>query len=172
PGRFFRWAPGREEGRRDAYYITCTDVIKDAATGEIVEVHCTYDPASQGGSAPDGRRVRGTLHWVSEAHSLKAEVRQYSHLFDQADPENDRDGGDFTQHLNPDSLEVLTSCRVEPSLLNAAAGAQYQFERQGYFCVDSVDSSPQHLVFNRTVPLRDSWSRIEQSQGGGNAQPG
>lgn len=172
PGRFFRLSPGREVRLRYAYYITCTDVIKDAATGEIVEVHCTYDPASQGGSAPDGRRVRGTLHWVSEAHSLKAEVRQYSHLFDQADPENDRDGGDFTQHLNPDSLEVLTSCRVEPSLLNAAAGAQYQFERQGYFCVDSVDSSPQHLVFNRTVPLRDSWSRIEQSQGGGNAQPG
>ncbi|MCH8898405.1 MAG: glutamine--tRNA ligase/YqeY domain fusion protein [Chloroflexi bacterium] len=172
PGRFFRLSPGREVRLRYAYYITCTDVIKDAATGEIVEVHCTYDPASQGGSAPDGRRVRGTLHWVSEAHSLKAEVRQYSHLFDQADPENDRDGGDFTQHLNPDSLEVLTSCRVEPSLLNAAAGAQYQFERQGYFCVDSVDSSPQHLVFNRTVPLRDSWSRIERSQGGGNAQPG
>ena len=172
PGRFFRLSPGREVRLRYAYYITCTDVIKDAATGEIVEVHCTYDPASQGGSAPDGRRVRGTLHWVSEAHSLKAEVRQYSHLFDQADPENDRDGGDFTQHLNPDSLEVLTTCRVEPSLLNAAAGAQYQFERQGYFCVDSVDSSPQHLVFNRTVPLRDSWSRIEQSQGGGNAQPG
>ena len=172
PGRFFRLSPGREVRLRYAYYITCTDVIKDAATGEIVEVHCTYDPASQGGSAPDGRRVRGTLHWVSEAHSLKAEVRQYSHLFDQADPENDRDGGDFTQHLNPDSLEVLTSCRVEPSLLNAAAGAQYQFERQGYFCVDSVDSSPEHLVFNRTVPLRDSWSRIEQSQGGGNAQPG
>ena len=172
PGRFFRLSPGREVRLRYAYYITCTDVIKDAATGEIVEVHCTYDPASQGGSAPDGRRVRGTLHWVSEAHSLKAEVRQYSHLFDQADPENDRDGGDFTQHLNPDSLEVLTSCRVEPSLLNAAAGAQYQFERQGYFCVDSVDSRPEHLVFNRTVPLRDSWSRIEQSQGGGNAQPG
>ena len=172
PGRFFRLSPGREVRLRYAYYITCTDVIKDAATGEIVEVHCTYDPASHGGSAPDGRRVRGTLHWVSETHSLKAEVRQYSHLFDQADPENDRDGGDFTQHLNPDSLEVLTSCRVEPSLLNAAAGAQYQFERQGYFCVDSVDSSPQHLVFNRTVPLRDSWSRIEQSQGGGNAQPG
>jgi glutaminyl-tRNA synthetase len=164
PSRFYRLAPGREVRLRYAYYITCVDVVKDKKTGEIVELHCTYDPESRGGSAPDGRRVRGTLHWVSAPHSLEAQVRLYDHLFLKADPEDDADGGDFRAHLNPNSLEVLTSCRVEPGLAGAAPGSRYQFERQGYFCVDTVDSKEGSLVFNRTVPLRDSWARIEQGQ--------
>jgi glutaminyl-tRNA synthetase len=164
PSRFFRLAPGREVRLRYAYYITCVDVIKDPATGEVIELHCTYDPDSRGGSSPDGRRVRGTLHWVSAAHSVGAEVRLYNPLFLQADPDDDSDGLDFKAHLNPDSLETLTSCRVEPGLAAAAPGASYQFERQGYFCVGAVDSREGRLVFNRTVALRDSWARIEQGQ--------
>lgn len=166
PGRFFRLAPGREVRLRYAYYITCVDVIKDEATGEILELHCTYDPESRGGSSPDGRRVRGTLHWVSASHSVAAEVRLYDHLFLKSDPDDDSDGTEFTDHLNPDSLETLTDCRVEPSLSAAAPGSILQFERQGYFCVDAVDSKPDHLVFNRTVSLRDSWVKIAQNQGG------
>jgi glutaminyl-tRNA synthetase len=164
PSRFYRLAPGREVRLRYAYYITCVDVVKDEKTGEIVELHCTYDPESRGGSAPDGRRVRGTLHWVSAPHSHQAQVRLYDHLFLKADPDDDADGGDFRTHLNPNSLEVLTSCRVEPGLAGAMPGSRYQFERQGYFCVDTVDSNEDFLVFNRTAPLRDSWARIEQSQ--------
>lgn len=164
PGRFYRLAPGREVRLRYAYYITCVDVVKDEKTGEIVELYCTYDPESRGGSAPDGRRVRGTLHWVSAPHSRQAQVRLYDHLFLKADPDDDADGGDFRSHLNPSSLEVLTSCRVEPGLAGAVPGSRYQFERQGYFCVDLVDSSEGSLVFNRTVPLRDSWAKIEQGQ--------
>ncbi|MDA0733775.1 MAG: glutamine--tRNA ligase/YqeY domain fusion protein [Chloroflexi bacterium] len=166
PSRFFRLAPGREVRLRSAYYITCVDVIKDEATGEIVELHCTYDPESRGGSSPDGRRVRGTLHWVSASHAVAAEVRQYDHLFSKSDPDDDSDGNEFTDNLNPDSLETLTDCRVEPSLLEAAPGSIFQFERQGYFCVDAVDSKPGHLVFNRTVSLRDSWAKIAQNQAG------
>jgi glutaminyl-tRNA synthetase len=164
PSRFYRLAPGREVRLRYAYYITCVDVVKDEKTGEIVELHCTYDPESRGGSAPDGRRVRGTLHWVSAPHSHQAQVRLYDHLFLKADPDDDADGGDFRTHLNPNSLEVLTSCRVEPGLAGAMPGSRYQFERQGYFCVDTADSNEDFLVFNRTAPLRDSWARIEQSQ--------
>lgn len=169
PSRFFRLAPGREVRLRSAYYITCVDVIKDEATGEILELHCTYDPESRGGSSPDGRRVRGTLQWVSASHAVAAEVRQYDHLFSKSDPDDDSDGNEFTDNLNPDSLETLTDCRVEPSLLEAAPGSIFQFERQGYFCVDAVDSKPGHLVFNRTVSLRDSWAKIAQNQAGAKA---
>jgi glutaminyl-tRNA synthetase len=164
PGRFFRLAPGREVRLRYAYYITCVDVIKNDS-GEIVELHCTYDPESKGGSSPDGRRVRGTLHWVSASHAVAAEVRLYENLFLKADPDDDSDGTEFTDNLNPDSLETLTNCWVEPGLLAASPGSIFQFERQGYFCVDSVDSKPEHLVFNRTVSLRDSWAKIAQNQG-------
>ncbi|HSF32727.1 MAG TPA: glutamine--tRNA ligase/YqeY domain fusion protein [Candidatus Tectomicrobia bacterium] len=167
PKQFFRLAPGREVRLRYAYFITCTGVVKDERTGEVVELHCTYDPATRGGDAPDGRKVRATLHWVSAAHALEAEVRLYEHLFAKADPSDDQAGGDFTDHLNPQSLEVLTSCRVEPSLAGAAPGDRYQFERLGYFCVDTVDAAPGALVFNRTVTLRDIWARIEQAQQSG-----
>ncbi|HEU0020711.1 MAG TPA: glutamine--tRNA ligase/YqeY domain fusion protein [Dehalococcoidia bacterium] len=171
PGRFFRLAPGREVRLRYAYYITCVEAIKDQATGEIVELRCTYDPESRGGSTPDGRRVRGTLHWVSASHSVAAEVRLYDHLFLKADPDGDRDGVEFTDNLNPGSLEILTNCRAEPGLSEAAPGSIFQFERQGYFCVDAVDSKPERLVFNRTVSLRDSWARIAQNQAGARSFP-
>ena len=162
PRKFFRLAPGREVRLRYAYYITCVDVIKDEKTGEVIELHCTYDPETRGGWAPDGRKVKGTLHWVSAAHSQEAEVRLYDRLFVKSNPmEGD---ADFKTHLNPNSLETLTSCRVEPSLAGAAPGSRYQFERQGYFYVDPVDSSPEKLVFNRTVALRDSWAKIEKAQ--------
>ena len=163
PGKFFRLAPGREVRLYHAYYITCVGVIKDESTGEIVELHCTYDPNTRGGSSKDGRKVKGTLHWVSAAHCLEAEVRLYDHLFVKDHPEDDIDGADFKFYLNPDSLETLTSCRVESSLGDAAPGSRYQFLRQGYYCVDSVESSQDRLVFNRTVSLRDSWAKIEKS---------
>ena len=162
PRRFFRLAPGREVRLRYACYITCTDVVKDE-NGEVVELHCTYDTESRGGSSPDGRRVQATLHWVSEEHAVDAEVHLYNHLFESADPSGGEGKGDFISGLNPESLVTLTSCKVEPSLADAEPGARYQFERQGYFCVDAVDSAPGHLVFNRTVSLRDSWARIEQA---------
>jgi glutaminyl-tRNA synthetase len=162
PKKWFRLAPGREVRLRYAYFITCVDVVKDEK-GEVVELHCTYDPATRGGDSPDGRKVRGTLHWVSAAHSLKAEVRLYDHLFTKPDPYDVADGSDFTANLNPDSLETLTSCRVEPGLAGALPGSRYQFERQGYFCVDP-DSSAGTLVFNRTVSLRDTWAKIEAAQ--------
>ncbi len=164
PRRWFRLAPGREVRLRYAYYITCVGVVKDEQTGEVVELHCTYDPETRGGWAPDGRKVRGTLHWVSAAHALKAEVRLYDRLFAVANPLGEEDGADFTAYLNPNSLETVTSCRVEPSLAGAAPGSRYQFERKGYFCVDAVDSSAGALVFNRTISLRDSWAKIEKAQ--------
>jgi glutaminyl-tRNA synthetase len=148
---------------RYACYITCVDVVKDE-NGEVVEVHCTYDPESRGGSSPDGRRVQGTLHWVSAAHAVDAEVRLYDRLFLSANPNDVPEGSNFIDNLNPDSLEALASCKLEPSLAGAAPGSRYQFERLGYFCADPVDSSQGNLVFNRTVPLRDSWARIEQAQ--------
>ena len=164
PQRFYRLSPGREVRLRYACYITCTDVVKDEKTGEVVELHCTYDPESLGGSSPDGRRVQATLHWVSEAHAVEAEVRLYEHLFTSDDPSShELDGDDDSNGLNPDSLTVLASCKLEPSLAGATSGNRYQFERQGYFCVDSVDSTDEKLVFNRTVSLRDSWARIEQA---------
>jgi len=162
PPKFFRLAPGREVRLRYAYFITCTDVVKNE-NGEIVELHCTYDPATRGGDSPDGRKVRGTLHWVSAAHALKAEVRLYNHLFTVPDPSEEKDGSDWKSYLNPDSLEILISSRVEPGLAKAKPGEIYQFERQGYFCVDP-DSSPDKLVFNRTVSLRDTWAKIEKAQ--------
>jgi glutaminyl-tRNA synthetase len=162
PRKFFRLAPGREVRLRYAYFITCVDVVKDEQTGEVVELHCTYDPATRGGSAPDGRKVKGTLHWVSAAHALEAEVRLYDRLFAGEDPEDVEEGQDFTANLNPNSLEVLADSRVEPSLEGAAPGSRYQFERQGYFCVDP-DSADGKLVFNRTVSLRDSWAKIEKT---------
>ena len=164
PKKFFRLAPGREVRLRYAYYITCVGVVRDEKTGEVIELHCTYDPKTRGGDSPDGRKVKATLHWVSADHSLKAEVRLYDHLFIKENPGEEKDAGDYKSYLNPDSLHRLTSCRVEPSLAGAAPGSRYQFERQGYFCVDSVDSSDDILVFNRTVSLRDSWAKIEKTQ--------
>jgi len=163
PKKYFRLAPGREVRLRYAYYIKCVGVIKDEQTGEIVELRCTYDPETRGGGSPDGRKVKATLHWVSAAHSLRAEVRLYDHLFLKANPDEVKDGGDFRANLNPNSLEILTSCRVEPSLANAAPGSRFQFERQGYFCVDTEDSCDKALVFNRTVTLRDTWAKIQKT---------
>ena len=161
PKKFYRLAPGREVRLRYAYFLKCVDVVKDEKTGEVVELRCTYDPATKGGSSPDGRKVKATIHWVSAANSLQAEVRLYDRLFVKENPEEG--GADFRDALNPDSLVTLTSCRVEPSLKGAEPGSRLQFERQGYFCVDSVDSSPQAPVFNRTVTLRDSWAKIEKA---------
>ncbi len=163
PKEFFRLAPGREVRLRYAYLVTCTSVVKDAA-GEIVELHCTYDPATRGGNTPDGRKVKGTIHWVSAPRSLPAEVRLYDHLFTQPDPGDVPAGGDYRDNLNPKSLEILSGCRVEPSLAGTAPEGRYQFERQGYFCVDMIDSRPDHLVFNRTVSLKDTWAKIEKGQ--------
>ena len=158
PKKFFRLAPGREVRLRYAYLITCTDVVKDDA-GEIVELRCTYDPETRGGTPPDGRRVRGTLHWVSAEHALDAEVRLYDRLFSRERPDDVAEGQDFTASLNPDSLEILESAKLEPSVAGAAPGTRYQFERQGYFVVDA-DASADKLVFNRTVSLKDAWARI------------
>ena len=160
PKKFFRLAPGREIRLRYAYFITCTQVIKDE-NGHVIELRCTYDPETKGGSAPDGRKVKGTIHWVSAKHYLDAEVRLYDRLFSVSNPGRD---GDFKKDINTDSLQVLTHCKVEPSLKNTDPNVTVQFERKGYFCIDLVDSSPDHLIFNRTVPLRDSWKKIEKSQ--------
>jgi glutaminyl-tRNA synthetase len=162
PKKFFRLAPGREIRLRYAFFIKCVNVVKDEKTGEVIELHCTYDPETRGGWAPDGRKVKATLHWVSADHSLPAEVRLYDHLFSDPNPMDEKHGGDFLAVLNPNSLERLTSCRVEPSLAGAAPGNRYQFERQGYFCVDSVDSKDGALVFNRTATLRDVWAKIKK----------
>jgi glutaminyl-tRNA synthetase len=167
PRNYFRLSPGREIRLKDAYYVTCVDVIKDQGTGEVVELHCTYDPETQGGRSEDGRRVKGTSHWVSEAHSVEAEVRLYDHLLMKEDPGDEENGAGYKDYLNPNSLETLTGCRVEPSLAAGRPGSFYQFLRQGYFCVDSADSAPGALVFNRTVPLRDSWAKIEKARGKG-----
>ena len=163
PKNFFRLAPGREVRLRYAYFITCVDVLKDEQSGDVVELHCTYDPATRGGNSPDGRKVKSTLHWVSAGHALEAEVRLYDHLFIKEDPTDAEDRADFKAYLNPNSLEILSSCRVEPSLAGAPIGSRYQFERQGYFCIDP-DSSAGKIVFNQTVPLRDTWSKIEKHE--------
>ncbi len=160
PRKFFRLAPGKEVRLRFGYFIKCVNFVRDPETGKVAEVHCTYDPETRSGFAPDGRKVDATLHWVSADHSVPAEVRLYDRLFQVADPTGD--GDDLTKSLNPKSLEILNSCRVEPSLAGAAPGSTYQFERLGYFHVDSQDSSAQKLVFNRVVPLRDSWARISE----------
>jgi len=158
PKKFFRLAPGSEVRLRYAYFVTCTDVVKDAR-GEIVEIRCTHDPATRGGAAPDGRKVKGTIHWVSEQHAIDAEVRLYDHLFSKPDPDDVEEGQDWVSNLNPDSLEILTGCKLEPSLATAQAGDGFQFERVGYFCVDP-DSTSAGAVFNRTVTLRDTWAKI------------
>jgi glutaminyl-tRNA synthetase len=162
PKKFFRLAPGREIRLKHAYYIKCEKVVKDKKTGEIIELHCTYDPKSRGGWTNDGRKVRGTSHWVSAAHALPAEVRLYTHLFIKTDTGEVEDGKDFKDYINPESLEILRDCLVEPSLKDVEVGTKYQFLRQGYFCVDA-DSSKDKLVFNRTVTLRDTWARIQRS---------
>ncbi|MCK9297276.1 MAG: glutamine--tRNA ligase/YqeY domain fusion protein [Desulfobulbaceae bacterium] len=160
--KFFRLAPGREVRLRAAYLITCDRVVKDEQSGEIIELHCNYDPASRGGSAPDGRKVKGTLHWVSARHSIPAEVRLYDRLFNMENPEADKETS-FMSHLNPDSLLTLAGCRLEPGLAAASENDRYQFERLGYFCLDCLDSTPARPVFNRTVTLRDSWEKIEKN---------
>jgi glutaminyl-tRNA synthetase len=160
PKQYFRLAPGREVRLRYGYFITCTGVVKDAA-GNVVELRCTYDPATRGGNAPDGRKVKSTIHWVSARHAVNAEVRLYDTLFSVEDPDEAPEGQDFTANLNPNSLEVLKDCKLEPSLADARPGARFQFERLGYFCVDP-DSRPGAPVFNRTVTLRDTWAKIEQ----------
>jgi len=160
--KFYRLAPGREVRLRYAYFVTCTDVIK-GENGQIVELHCTYDPATRGGDAPDGRKVKSTLHWVSAEHALEAQVRLYDHLFTKENPDQTAEDEDFKSNLNPDSCQILTSCRIEPSLGNAKPLNRYQFERLGYFCVDP-DSSDAKLIFNRTVSLRDTWARIQKAQ--------
>ncbi|WP_447972042.1 glutamine--tRNA ligase/YqeY domain fusion protein [Nitrospira sp. Kam-Ns4a] len=166
PKKFFRLSPGQEVRLRYAYIIKCVGVVKDERSGEVVELRCTYDPETRSGAAGEGRKVKGTLHWVSAAHAVSAEVRLYESLFLTANPGDVAEGEDYTAALNPRSLERLTGCLVEPSLAGAASGSRYQFERQGYFCVDP-DSAGGTLVFNRTVPLRDSWAKIEKAQQAG-----
>ncbi len=161
PKKYFRLSPGQEVRLRWGYLVRCTSVVKDPATGEVAEVHCTYDPATRGGNTPDGRKVKGTIHWVSAAHAVAAEARLYEQLFDRPNPDDVPQGQDFKVGLNPNSLEAVR-CWVEPSLAAAKPGDRYQFERLGYFCADP-DSSDKLLVFNRTVTLRDTWAKIEKA---------
>ncbi len=160
PKGYYRLSPGREVRLRYGYLVTCTGVVKNEKD-EVIEVHCTYDPATRGGNTPDGRKVKSTIHWVSAAHAIDAEVRLYQTLFTKEDPNDTKDGEDFTVNLNPQSLEVRNSAKLEPSLKNAPAGSRYQFERLGYFCVD-LDSTPGKPVFNRTVALKDTWAKVEK----------
>ncbi|HMC73427.1 MAG TPA: glutamine--tRNA ligase, partial [Terriglobales bacterium] len=160
PKQYFRLSPGREVRLRYGYFITCTRVVKNEP-GEVVEVHCTYDPGTRGGNAPDGRKVKATIHWVSAAHAIDAEVRVYDNLFSKENPNDVPEGQDFTANLNPNSLEIISKAKLEPSLVGAASGTRYQFERLGYFCVDP-DSKPGALVFNRTLALKDTWAKIEK----------
>ena len=164
PKKFFRLAPGREVRLRYAYFITCQEAVKDAS-GKIVELRCTYDPATHGGDAPDGRKVKATLHWVSAEHAVPAEVRLYDHLFTKEDPMDAPEGQDFTVNLNSQSEQVVKGCFVEPSAAKALAGTHLQFERLGYFCVDK-DTLPSAPVFNRTVTLKDTWAKIQKREGG------
>lgn len=162
PKKFYRLAPGREVRLRYAYFIRCESVVKDPSTGNILELHCTYDPETRGGGAPDGRKVKATLHWVSAAHAITATVRLYDHLFTRPDPDGDKNGADFKSFINPASLETLTDCRIEPSLSQATPSSHYQFERLGYFFTDPVDSATGSPVFNRTVTLKDEWMKIRK----------
>ena len=162
PKKYFRLTPGREVRLRYAYYITCVNAVKDDQ-GNVVELHCTYDPQTRGGSSPEGRKVKSTIHWVSASHALDAEIRLYDHLFSKENPGEVDEGQDFKANLNPGSLEVLTSCKVEPSLADAKPGDRYQFERNGYSCVDP-DSTAEKLVFNRTVSLRDTWAKMQKKR--------
>jgi glutaminyl-tRNA synthetase len=160
PKKFYRLAPGKEVRLRYGYFIKCVSVVKHPNTGEVAEIHCTYDPETRSGFAPDGRKVDATIHWVSAVHSLPAEVRLYDRLFRVPNPL--AEGSDYMEHLNPKSLETINECRVEPSLAKATPGSWFQFERIGYFCVDPVDSSGKALVFNRTATLRDTWAKISE----------
>ena len=162
PKKFFRLAPGREVRLRYAYFITCTNVVKDA-NGEVIELRCTYDPATKGGNAPDGRKVKATMHWVSAPHAVAAEVRQYEHLFTVEAPGA---GGSYLDDLNPESFAVLKDCQLEPALANAPVGGTLQFERLGYYCADP-DGTPEHPIFNRTVGLRDTWAKVQRQQASG-----
>lgn len=159
PNKFFRLAPGREVRLKSAYFIKCENVVKDEKTGEVIELHCTYDPETKGGNAPDGRKVKGTIHWVSAAHAVDAEVRLYDHLFAVPNPDEVSEGGDYKANLNPNSLEVLRNCKLEPNLANTDPGSRFQFLRLGYFCIDSADSKEGAPVFNRIVGLKDSWAK-------------
>jgi glutaminyl-tRNA synthetase len=161
PPKYFRLSPGREVRLRGTYFLKCERVVKDERTGEVIEVHCTYDPTTRGGTAPDRRKVKATIHWVSAHHAVDAEVRLYDRLFTVADLHDAEEGRDWKSYLNPHSLEVLRGCKMEPGLAGAEPLAKYQFERLGYFCVDA-DTAPGRPVFNRTVPLRDTWARISR----------
>jgi glutaminyl-tRNA synthetase len=163
PPKYYRLSPGKEVRLRNAYFITAQSVVKDA-DGNIVEVHCTYDPLSRGGNSPDGRKVKSTIHWVSAAHAISAEVRLYDKLFTKPDPNDVEEGESFLSNLNPNSLEIVADGKFEPSLADAKPGDHFQFERVGYFCVD-LDSTAEKLVFNRTLPLKDSWAKIEKKAG-------
>jgi glutaminyl-tRNA synthetase len=163
PKKYFRLALGREVRLRYGYFIKCVDIIKDPATGEVVELHCTYDPATRGGYAPDGRKVQGTLHWVSNQNAINIEARIYDRLFTKSDLNDLDEGTGFLDYVNPNSLQVIEDCKAEASLASALPGMRFQFEREGYFVADP-DSSPQKLIFNRTVPLRDTWAKIEEAQ--------
>jgi glutaminyl-tRNA synthetase len=158
PPKYYRLSPGKEVRLRNAYFVTARSVVRDA-TGNVVEVHCTYDPASRGGNSPDGRKVKSTMHWVSAAHAISAEIRLFDKLFSKADPFDLEEGQDVLDNLNPNSLEILTDAKLEPSLANATLEDRFQFERVGYFCLDR-DTTPGKLVFNRTLPLKDSWAKI------------
>jgi len=164
PKKFFRLAPGREVRLRYAYFIRCDSVVKDKQTGQITELHCSYDPATRGGSAADGRKVKATLHWVSARHAIDAEVRLLEHLFTKENPMDVEEGKNFTDYINPNSLEILSGCKLEPSIGNAQPGDRYQFERMGYFCVDSKYTQPGRPVFNRTVTLKDTWAKIQKAE--------
>jgi len=163
PPKYFRLAPGREVRLRYGYIIRCVDFVKDSGSGKITEIHCTYDPETKGGYAPDGRKVQGTIHWVSALHALDAEIRLYDHLFTESNPNKVEEGKSFLDYLNPEALKVLDGCKVEPSLALTRPGETFQFERKGFFCVD-LDSTVDHLVFNQTVSLRDGWAKIEQKK--------
>jgi glutaminyl-tRNA synthetase len=163
PPKYYRLSPGKEVRLRNAYFVTAQSVVKDAASN-VVEVHCTYDPASRGGNSPDGRKVKSTMHWVSAAHAISAEIRLYSNLFAKPDPFDLEEGQDVLDNLNPNSVEVLTTAELEPSLAEAKLEDRYQFERVGYFCLDP-DTTADKLVFNRTLPLKDSWAKIEKKAG-------
>ncbi|MCD6250087.1 MAG: glutamine--tRNA ligase/YqeY domain fusion protein [candidate division Zixibacteria bacterium] len=168
--KFYRLSPGREVRLRYAYFIKCESIVKDERTGEVIELHCTYDPASRGGNSPDGRKVKATLHWVSATHAIDAEVRLFDNLFTKENPLDVEDSKHFTDYINPDSLTTLTGCKLEPSLKDAKPGERYQFERLGYFCIDSKDSQTEAPVVNRTVTLRDTWARIQKAQTNQNKQ--
>ena len=167
PRKFFRLAPGKEVRLRYAYFLKCEEVIKDPVTGEVTELRCSYDPETSGGHAPDGRKVKGTIHWVSASESVQADVRLYEHLFSCEDPNAIQEGDDWRNHLNANSVQVLEGCRVEACLASASPDERYQFERKGYFCLDRQDSTPEKLVFNRTVTLKDTWAKVKKKTNGG-----